>query len=156
MFRFRTALVKPYLEYWSPVLVSSVPERHGHIGVSPAKDHEDNRGTAASVLPWELELLCLQKRRLRADIINGYKYLIVGSGVEWSEEAEPDSSVTIERTRGNGHKVKYRRSHPNMRKKFTCECSSTVKVELRACVACMSPSLEVLATQLDVTLSNLL
>lgn len=110
--------------------------------------------------PRKLELLCLQKRRFRADILNEYKYLTGGVGGWGGGNKEGRtrffSAVVTERTRGNGHKLKYRRSHPNNRKKLTCERGPTVEVELRACVGCMPPCLEVLATQLDMTLSNLL
>lgn len=51
----------------------------------------------------ELGLLCLEKSRLRGDLINMYKYLM-----ERNEEkgARLLSLVPTERTRGNGQKLK--------------------------------------------------
>jgi len=63
----------------------------------------------------ELDLFRLKKKRLRGDLINAYKYLKCGyqeDGIRFF------SVVPSNRTRGNGHKLKHRKFHLNMRKNF--------------------------------------
>lgn len=60
-----------------------------------------------------LELFILEKRRFREDLINAYKYLkgrhkMIGFS----------SLVPLDKTKGNGHKVKHRRLCPNTRITF--------------------------------------
>jgi len=61
----------------------------------------------------DLRLFSLEKRRLKADLINAYKYLMGGSQVD---VARPFSAVPSNRTRGNEHKLEHRKLHMNMRK----------------------------------------
>jgi len=63
----------------------------------------------------KLGLFSLEKRRLRGDLINVYKYLKCGIQ---RDMANFFSAVCGDRTRGNDHKLQHRKFCTNMRRNF--------------------------------------
>ena len=100
----------------------------------------------------ELGLFSLEKRRLRGDLINAYKYLQGGCQEDGARLFPVEPS---DRTRGKGHKLKQRKLQLKMRKNFF-PLRVTEPWPRLPREAVESPSLEIFQPRLDEVLCSLL
>ena len=99
----------------------------------------------------ELGLFSLEKRRLRGDLLAAFQYL---TGAYKKAGEGLFTRACIDRTRGNGFKLKESRFRSDVRKKFFTVRVGRHRNRLpREVVA--GPSLEVFKARLDGALSNL-
>ncbi|KAK4821170.1 hypothetical protein QYF61_014657 [Mycteria americana] len=131
-----------------PVLGSPAQDRYRPTGVSPAEDRKIIMGLDHPSYKERLRALGLLslRRRLKVDLIYIDKYLTEGCKKGGTRLF---LVVLSDRTRGNGHKVKYKKFHLNIRN------THGQTLEQVAQKGCRVSILGEIKTKLDMVLSNL-
>lgn len=102
----------------SPFLIKpSLTDLHRHLRITMTEEKEPKFG----FFVYRNRLFSLEKRRLREELFNVYKYLEGGC-----EEDVLFSVVPSDRARGKGHKLKHRRLYLNIQKQFFTLCDGAL------------------------------